>query len=423
MTVDTYEVGLAVIGLAALIAAWLPAYTADRPISLPVVLVGFGAAVFALALGLPTPDPRAYPDAVERITEFAVIVSLMGAGLKIDRPFSLAGWSSTWRMLALVMPMTVAGTALAGVAVGGLAAVSAVLLGAALAPTDPVLASDVQVGEPTLDDDEPAEDEVRFALTSEAGLNDALAFPFVYAAIRIAESGWDPSGWTAAWLAWDVVGRLAIAVTVGVVVGRVLGIIAFHPPGKLTALAATPQGFVAIAATLLAYGATELVQGYGFLAVFVAAVALRGSERQHAMHKELHDFSQQVENLLVVGLLVLFGGSLVSGVLDHLTWRGLLVACMVVFVVRPLAARVSLGGLGMSGTERWTIAFFGIRGVGSIYYLTYALTATDFAEGETLWSIVSATLLLSILIHGVTATPAMRLVNRIATRSGRTATP
>lgn len=421
MSIDPYEAALTVGGFAALLAAWIPAYTSRRPLSLPIVLVAVGALFFLLPFGLPRPDPRSHVEITEHATELVVIVALMGAGLKIDRPFHWRTWGSTWRMLVIAMPITIALTAVLGAAVGGLAATSALLLGAVLAPTDPVLASDVQVGEPSLGEhaNPDAEDEVRFALTSEGGLNDALAFPFVYAAIAIAEHGWAPSGWALTWLAWDLVGRIAIALVVGWVVGRLLGIVAFRPPGRLSALAETPQGFVAIAGTLLAYGATELLQGYGFLAVFVAAVVLRGTERTHDFHADLHGFAEQMENLLVVGLLFLFGGALVSGVVDALTWQGAAVAAVCVVVVRPISGAVALIGSGLSTAERLAISFFGIRGFGSVYYLAYALSAAAFAGSDQMWAIVSATMLISIAVHGVGATPAMRLVDRSYRRQRR----
>jgi NhaP-type Na+/H+ or K+/H+ antiporter len=131
--------------------------------------------VFALPVDLPGADPLAHPKVTEHLTEVGVIVALMGAGLKIDRPLSRKGWASTWRLLATAMPLTIAAVALPGRWWTGLVPAAALLLGGALAPTDPVLASDVQVGE--LTDQEDSEDEVRFALTSEAGLNDGLAFP------------------------------------------------------------------------------------------------------------------------------------------------------------------------------------------------------------------------------------------------------
>jgi sodium/hydrogen antiporter len=419
MAIDRYELMLGLVGLAALVAAWVPAYTARRPLSLPVVLVGLGGALFAVPLGFVEPDPRAHLFFTERFTEFGVIVALMGAGLKIDRPFHWRTWATTWRMLGIAMPLTIALTATAGAAIGGLPAVTALLLGAVLAPTDPVLASDVQVGEPTLDEEiaPEAEQEVRFALTSEGGLNDALAFPFVYAAVRIAEHGWSPGGWLPQWTLWDLLGRIAIGLAVGWGIGRVLGVVSFRPPGPLSALAETPQGFVAIAATLLAYGVTEVLHGYGFLAVFVAAVALRDAEPRHDFHGAMHTFIEQLENLLVVALLLLFGGALVTGVLADLTWRGALVAVLLVVVIRPLSGQLSLLRSGLPRADRWAIAFFGIRGFGSVYYLAYALRSSEFAAASTVWAIVALAMLVSIAAHGITATPAMSVVDR-ATGAG-----
>src|SRR3954453_7724962 len=154
---------------------------------MPIAFLGLGMLVFALPLGLPAADPLEHPKLTEHLTEIGVIVALMGAGLKIDRPLGGRRWMSTWRLLAVAMPVTIAAMAFLGWWWAGLVPAAALLLGAALAPTDPVLAADVQVGEPT--DEEDSEDEVRFALTSEAGLNDGLAMPFVYAAIALAGGG------------------------------------------------------------------------------------------------------------------------------------------------------------------------------------------------------------------------------------------
>ncbi|HYH30496.1 MAG TPA: cation:proton antiporter, partial [Pseudonocardia sp.] len=163
---DLLDLTYALVGVGALLAGLLPRLLADRPLSMPIVFLGLGMAVFALVDALPNPDPMRHPGVTERITEIALIVALMGAGLKLDRPIGLRSWSSTWRLLAIAMPLTIAATAVLGWWWIGLAPAAALLLGSALAPTDPVLASDVQVGRPGGGEDE--EDEVRFALTSEA---------------------------------------------------------------------------------------------------------------------------------------------------------------------------------------------------------------------------------------------------------------
>ena len=404
----------------ALAAAWLPAYLDSRPISLPIVLVGAGAVLFALPSPLQAPDPRQHLELTERLTELGVLVALVGTGLSIDRRIGWRRWQSAWRLLAIALPLGVAATALAGSWLLGLAPAGAVLLGAVLAPTDPVLASDVQVGEPSVeggDTGPDGEDEVRVALTTEAGMNDGLAFPFVYAALALAASG--GTGWIGHWALVDVAYRTGAGVAVGVLVGWLLCRVAFRPPGRTTALSEASDGFVGVAAMLLAYGAGELVHGYGFLAVFIAAVTLRRGEPDHPYHRVLHDFTTQLERLVVVVLLVLFGGSLVGGLLEGLTWSAVALAALVVFVIRPVTARISLIGAPLRPAERRAISFFGIRGIGSLYYVAYALRAGSFADVDLLWATVACTIILSVIVHGTTATPVLAALDRRRERRHR----
>lgn len=416
-----YRAAVAVVGLAFVLAAWVPVWTARRPLSMPMVLVGVGAALFALP-GMPDIDPREHRELTEHLAEFGVLIALLGAGLKLDRQIGFRRWAPTWRLLGIAMPITIAGTALLG-HLGGLVPASALLLGAALAPTDPVLAADVQVGEPSVGDDDavleppeptewPDEDAVRFSLTSEAGMNDGLAFPFVWAAIAMATTSGGVGAWIGDWVLFDVLGRMTIGIAAGWAIGWFLGRVSFRPPGQLTALADTGDGFVALAATFVAYGVTELAHGYGFLAVFVAAVALRNSERGHDYHRVLHAFAGEVEQVMTVLLLVLVGGAATTGLLSSLTWWGAATGLGLILVVRPIAGAVSLIGTPIARRERRAIAFFGIRGIGSIYYLAFAIGHADFADSDQLWSIVLFTILASIAIHGITATPVMERLDR-----------
>ncbi|MDG4801684.1 cation:proton antiporter [Micromonospora sp. WMMD980] len=411
---EPVDVAFALLGVGALLAGILPRVLEKRPLSMPIAFLGLGMLVFALPTGLPTPDPLRSPELTTHLTEVGVIVALMGAGLKIDRPLSWARWSSTWRLLAIAMPLCIAAVALLGWWWAGLVPAAALLLGAALAPTDPVLASDVQVGEPT--DAEDSEDEVRFALTSEAGLNDGLAFPFVYAAIAIASTSLAPSDWLGEWLAVDVVWKLAAGVGGGLLVGWLLGKLFFRAPSTLR-LARHSEGFLALAATFLAYGLVEVIGGYGFLAVFVAARAIRAAERTHEFHSVLHDFAEQVERLLTVLLLLLFGGAVISGLLAPLTWAAALVGLALVLVIRPLAGWLSLRGAPGRPAEHWVISLFGIRGVGSFYYLAYATSETEFPQAELLWATVGLVVVVSVVAHGIAATPIMQLLDRAGERT------
>jgi len=410
------DLAFLVVGAGALLAGILPRLLERRPLSMPIAFLALGMVVFALPTGLPDPDPLARPGLAEHLTEVGVIVALMGAGLKIDRPMGWRRWTSTWRLLGIAMPLTIAATALLGWWWAGLVPAAALLLGAALAPTDPVLASDVQVGEPT--DREDSEDEVRITLTSEAGLNDGLAFPFVYAAIAIAAAGTDPAGWLADWVLRDVVYKTVVGLVGGLLVGRLLGRLFFRARSDVLRMARHSEGFLALAATFLAYGVVQVAGGYGFVAVFVAARAIRAAERSHEYHQVLHDFAEQTERLLTVLLLLLFGGALVGGLLAPLTWPAAAVGLALVLLIRPAAGWLSLRGAPGTPAERWVIAAFGIRGIGSFYYVSYALTHTDLPGADLLWAIVGLAVVTSVVLHGVAATPVMRWLDRAHARSG-----
>ena len=406
-----------VVGVAALLAGVLPRLVAGRPLSLPIVFLLMGAAIGALPILTFEADPQEHLGFLEHLTEVTVIVALMGAGLGLDRPPGRTRWANTWRLLGIAMPLTVVSVALLGSWVLGLAPAAALLLGAALAPTDPVLAGEVQVGEPasdpdTVEDLERAEDEVRFGLTSEAGLNDALAFPFVYAAVLLATEGPDVGSWIGGWIAYEVVYKIAVGVLLGIGVGWVIGKMTFSSSRRTLRLAEHREGSVALAATFLAYGLTEVLQGYGFLAVFVAAVAIRGSERFHDYHRELHHFIEQVERLLTVLVLLLLGMALSDGLLAALGWREIVLAALVLLVVRPLLAGIALRGSCGSRHERMAMAFFGVRGIGSIYYVAYGLGAATFVESDTLWAVVGLVVASSVVLHGISAGPVMDALDR-----------
>ena len=286
------------------------------------------------------------------------------------------------------------------------------LLGASLAPTDPVLASDVQVGPPG----KGLEDEVRFTLTAEAGLNDGLAFPFVNLALAMALAAHDQ--WFRDWLLIDVGWKLTIGVAIGFFTGRLLGWLIFHLPNRAK-LSRTGDGFVALGVTCLSYGVTEMAHGYGFLAVFVAALGIRAAERNHSYHEKLHDFIEQLERLFMMALLVIFGGALVAGgLLQALNYEAVVFSLTAIFLVRPV-----IGWLSLLGNDRWlaeklVISFFGIRGLGSVYYLAYGLKHGQFQNPDLLWSVIGFTILISVLLHGTSVTPVMSWLDRRAGRAG-----
>lgn len=403
---DPYLLFLLGLGVVVLLVAWLPMALSKLPLSLAILCVLIGVVAFHGGALSFRPNPLRFSTLTERLTEVVVIVSLMGAGLKIDRRVGWRRWNSAWRLIAFTMPLSILAVTLMGMYGLGLGLASALLLAGTLAPTDPVLASDVQVGRPGAGD----QGEVRFSLTAEAGLNDGFAFPFVHLAVAIALAGgvMDQS-LAIRWLGVDVLWRVAAGVGVGWAIGRVLGWATFKAPHAK--ISGTGDGLVALGATLIAYGVAEAAHGYGFLAVFVAALALRETERDHAFHEAMHDFAEQVERLLMMLVLVLLGGAVAGGLLNSLTWKEITFGLVLVLVIRPLAGWIGLIGAPHSRRERALVAFFGIRGIGSFYYLAYGLNHGQFRNWDRLWAITGFVVLCSILVHGVTATPLMARID------------
>jgi NhaP-type Na+/H+ or K+/H+ antiporter len=169
---------------------------------------------------------------------------------------------------------------------------------------------------------------------------------------------------------------------------------------------------IALSATLVSYGLTEIVHVYGFLAVFVTALTLRSAHREHKFQLEMHAITEQIERLAMMGLLILFGGALVSGLLASVGWREVIVAVIILLAVRPLTGWIAMIGYPADQGEKRTLAFFGIRGVGSIYYMAFGINHMAVGDAERLWGIVGLVVLMSILLHGLTVTPIMRTLDK-----------
>jgi NhaP-type Na+/H+ or K+/H+ antiporter len=404
---DPYILALTGFGVLVALVAWLPLVLKRLPLSLPIVCIGLGAALFSLPQITLSPLPLHHPEITERFTEFVVIIALMGAGLKLDRIFDWRHWAVTWRLLSVTMPLGIAAIALLLGWSLGLPWAVALLLAASLAPTDPVLAADVQVGPPKTGE----EDEVRFGLTSEAGLNDGLAFPFVHLAIALAAVAGTGEPWFVEWFTYRVLWEIGAGIAAGWLIGRAFGWLTFHVPAE-TKLAKTGDGLIALSATLVSYGLTEIIHCYGFLAVFVTALAFRSAHREHDFQVQMHEVTEQVERIAMMVLLLLFGGALVRGLLAPVTWTDVGIAAVILLIIRPVTGLIGLLGFQAERSEKLTLAFFGIRGVGSFYYLAYGMNHMEVAGAERLWGLVGLIVLMSILLHGLTVTPIMRSLDR-----------
>ncbi len=408
------------------------------PLSTTMLYLGAGFALGPHGVGLLRVDVYAQSAIWERITEVAVLVSLFGAGLKLRAPLRDRSWMLPLRLSTVSMMATVAMVTVAGVYGMGLPVGAAVLLGAVLAPTDPVLASDVQVTHPS----DP--DRLRFALTGEAGLNDGTAFPFIMLGLgllglhEIGEMGWR---WAAVDLVWAVSAGLAVGALLGTLVGRlVIHLRQVHRE------AVGLDDFLALGLIALAYGVALLVSGYGFLAVFAAGLALRRIERRASggeappadvalagssaeaeeaatdaekapayMAQAALGFVEQLERIGVVAVVLLLGGmiswSFIPGV-------ALWFIPLLFLVIRPVSVYLGLLGSGTTRIQRGLIAWFGIRGIGSVYYLTFAMQhglPEEFSRSVA--ALVLVTVAVSAVAHGISVTPLMELYSRRSRRS------
>lgn len=392
---------LAALGFATLIMAWLPSVSKKIKISFPILLLIIGFLLFWADIPLQWPDPLWNDLYLMYFSEIIVIISLMGAGLKIGKVFSYSAWKRPLLLLIITMPLSMISAYFIGVYFLALSIPSAVLLAAILAPTDPVLAAEVQLDEPTREK-EP-EDKRRFTLTTEAGLNDGMAYPFTYLAVMVGQAG----GWAALnfseWF-WDkLLLKIFIGIVLGILIGRFIGFL-MDRLNIMTGIK-TFDGFVSLSLTIMAYGLTELFHGYGFLAVFFVGISLRYYEKISGDYKKkMHDFIHEIERLLLVIWIILFGGSLMNGILSLTDWKGIAFALSFVLIIRPLAGLIGLIGVKDRMRTKLAISFLGIRGIGSVFYLAWAFTQFNgFEQKNELYAITAYVILISIVVHGLTA--------------------
>lgn len=373
------------------------------------LLLGAVAAVGIWALGGTPFDPVEDADLLEHLTEVVVIIALFGTGLAVDRPLHWRAWSHALRLLVIAMPLTIAAVVLFGWGAMGLSIGAAVMLGGAVAPTDPVLAGDLGIGPPGEDDDQ----DTSFALTAEAGFNDGLAYPFVLAGIMIAKGGDDGSVLT--WLAFDVVWAIVAAVVAGALLGRLAARIVREARDR-GYMQEYFDAWVGLGVVLGVYGVTELIDAYGFIAAFVAGIGFRRYERDHDMQEGTHRGASIFERLGELAV-VLFAASMLT--LDGLGTPGVAgwgLVLLVVLVVRPLAGIVALAGTRLPLRERAFVAFFGVRGIGSLFYASVIVTSGALPEEEAavvLWTVV-ALAVVSIVVHGLAGDPARKRIDRLA---------
>jgi sodium/hydrogen antiporter len=408
----TSAIGFLVVGLLMLATGLMAPALQRLPLTTAIIYLAVGLIVGPTALGLFHFNPLKHAAVLEVLTEVAVLISLFAAGVKLPAPVTWARWRSPVLLAFVSMAVSVFLVAAYGYHVLALPLGAAVLLGAILAPTDPVLAGDVQVRHAE------DRDRLRFNLTCEAGMNDGSAFPFVMLGLGLLglhELGGFGLRWVLVDVLWATVGGIAIGVAGGMAIAHLAaGLRRAHPASERF------DDFIGLGLIGAVYGAAVLAQTWGFLAVFFAAVALRQTELCLAgegpapaavapaipqVSVDALVFKEHLERLSVILLVLLIGGMLF---LDSWSWRALGLAAFVFVVARPLSVMGGLAGTRTPWPMRGMIGWFGVRGIGSLYYLMVAI-----GHGLPEWlalELIHLTLIvvtLSILAHGISAKPLM----------------
>jgi NhaP-type Na+/H+ or K+/H+ antiporter len=403
---DPYAIALAFAGLAVFAAIGALSHQRGRAFSASLIYLGLGmvGATMIDLLDVGWIDPMRDHVLLERLSELAVIVALFATGLAVDRRLHSRAWGTPWRLLLIAMPLTIAAVALLGTLVLGLSLGAAVLLGAILAPTDPVLAGDIGVGPPGEDEHEHS-----FSLTAEAGLNDGLAFPFVFLGVGLA--GEEGLGWLGEWVAADLV----YGVACGLVLGGAGGWLIAAATVRLRdarLLDHALDGWLAVAAVLLLYGVVEVAGGYGFLAAFAGGVGFRRYEHAHEVNRRVHHGAELIEKFAELALILLLGTLVTLGSLGEPGPLGWVLVAALILVIRPGAVALAMVRSRIRARERAFIAWFGVRGIGSLYYVAVVigLGILSPAEASALFWITAAAIVASIVVHGPSAAPLGRLL-------------
>ena len=410
------------------------------PLTTSILYLVSGLAIGSYGTGFLTIDAIEHAELLERITEIVVIISLFAAGLKLRLEWHDERWHLPLRLALITMVATITMVTIAGVIGLGLPLGAAIILGAVLAPTDPVLASEVEVA------DARDQDHLRFSLTGEAGLNDGTAFPFVMLGLGIMglhDMGSFGLRWVAVDLIWSVFGGLAI----GAILGALIGYVVVHLRRDRNQATGRDE-FLTLGLIAFAYGIALLLHTYGFLAVFAAGLGLRWAEARltpgdfdeaieqlaHADEEEratkeetapvhmaeaILGFNEKLGSLGELAVVLLVGSLLAP---EYVPWQAIWFVPLLFFVIRPAAVWIGLRGSESNHIQKRLVSWFGIRGIGSVYYLMYAIVHGVPDDIATIFmGITLTTIAVSILLHGITVTPLMAWYENRSGNSGHAA--
>ena len=411
LALDDFTQANLVLGVLLIVMTLSSSFIARLPLSAAMLYLLVGIGLGPAGIGLLELDAIKDAALLERLTEVAVLISLFVAGMKLDLPLTDRRWRIPFRLASVAMVLTIGAITAVGYWLLHLPLGAAVLLGAVLAPTDPVLASDVQMA------DASDRDRLRFGLTGEGGLNDGSAFPFVMLGLGLL-SLHDIGAWGWRWWLVDVLWATGAGLSLGALVGRAVLYLRVHHRKALGS-----DEFIALGLIALAYGVAIAFHAYGFLAVFAAGYALRqidhgatpkASQAPLGMKEAVQRFNAQLEHFAEVGVVLAVGALLAT---VEFRPEALWFVPLLFLVIRPLSVYAGLAGEAIQARQKRLMAWFGIRGIGSIYYLMYAINhGLDGDQAHTLVSLTIAVVVASVVAHGVSVTPLMNRYERLKKR-------
>jgi len=435
---------LTVMGVLLLMLALTSSYLRWLPVTTSAVCLVFGLGIGPLGLHLFDIDLVEAAPWLERLTEVAVLFSLFGTGIKLRLSFGRSAWRAAYMLAGPVMIVSILGVALVAHFLLKLDWGVSALLGAMLAPTDPVLANMVQVNSAQ------DFDRVRFGLSGEAGLNDGTAFPFVLFSLLLLQHGSVEAGWVGDWAWRELLWAVPAGLGIGYALGRLIGQLMIFLRIRYADSTLSPNDFLALALIALAYVGAYSVGAFGFLSVFAAGLGLRQAEArssgsevpaehltkpvlghshtspEHAlaanadeleapqvaagvMMGDMLAFGSLVERSMEVLLITLLGTLLAS----YWDWRAIGLGLALFCVIRPLSVWLLVGKRLLNGHQRALLGWFGIRGIGSIYYLCFALGhGLPEPVARTCIALTVSVVALSILLHGITTQPLLEHYER-----------
>ena len=404
---NLYPLFLLSLGVALVVGVGALSHQHERAFSAAVFYLGLGAlGAAALSLLDVAPfDPIDDHRLLERLAELALLFAVFAAGLTVEKGVRRRSVISISLLLLVVMPLTIALIALFGALAMGLSFGAALLLGAVLAPTDPVLAGDLGLGPPG----EEAQGEPRLSLHTEAGINDGLASPFVLLGIYVADRG--GSGWVGEWLLADFLYAATVAGLLGAALGTGAAWLVTRARER-GLMDRALDGFAALAVVLVVYGASELLDAYGLLALFAAGFSFRRYEFEHEVHHGVHHGTETASRFLELLVLLLLGSMVTLGGLAEPGLAGWLLAPLLIVAMRPALVMATSGKGLASVRERAYLAFFGVRGVAALFYAALVAGSGVLSAAETkvvVWTTM-ACVIVSIVVHGISSTPLTRLL-------------